>query len=249
MNSEGYFTNSDLLDYEKASKKVVLYLSNMLNLFCKDRSVYWMMGDRIKSLESINEKIKKKKKEKGSDFDSLYDLQDIAGLRVIFCDKDNLRPCTEELDKEIGSWSLEQFENNFINSIRKSDNCDIKNIYDFVELLMRNCPFIAIVKDYIVCQKESGYQSIHVIVDVRIEKTNNQTGETVIRNCPVEIQFRNYTQHLFDEFEHDIRYKKNRTEVVDCDDVFNACKISLKSIAEKDLSEMKNDEKKYILVR
>ena len=71
MDSEGYFTKSDLLDYEKASKKAMIYLINLLNMYCKDKSFSWMMADRIKSLESINGKIAKKKSEKGDNFDCL----------------------------------------------------------------------------------------------------------------------------------------------------------------------------------
>lgn len=249
MNSEGYFTNSDLLDYAIASRNVLLYLSNMLNMFCNDRSVCWMIGDRIKSLDSINKKIEKKKKEKGESFDPLLDLQDIAGLRVIFCDKESMRPCVDGLDKEISSWDLGQFRSSFLSSIDKAANLDIKNIYDFVDLLMRECTCASIVKDYIMFQKESGYQSIHIILDVEIEKIDKKTGEKYIRKCPVEVQFRNYTQHLYDEFEHDIRYKKCRSMNNNCDAVFEDCKTVLSMHAESFLQEIRNGEKKYLLVR
>ena len=162
-----------------------------------------------------------------------------------------VKPCTEQLDEEIRSWNLNQFSDGFFDSIRKKNNYDVKNIYDFVEKLMRECPFVSIVKDYIAYQKESGYQSIHVILDINVETTDQRTGKKYKRKCPVEIQFRNYTQHLFDEFEHDIRYKTNRTviQIQDYDKVFNGCKSLLSVCAKRDLQEIRSSGKKYLLVR
>lgn len=248
MDSEGYFTNSDLLDYEKASKKAIIFLNNFLNIYCSDKSFKWMIADRIKSLESINDKINKKKKAKGDKFDPKLDLLDIAGLRVVFCDKDNLYPCMEKLDESIHSLSPLEFYSEFEESKKKEDNYNVAHLYDFVETLMRECDRVAIVKDYIMYQKESGYQSLHVIIDVPVE-TRDKNNYLITRNCPVEIQFRNYTQHLFNECEHDVRYKGSRKNVAAYEGVFNDAKKFLLNVSNYAITDMLSDDKQYLLIR
>lgn len=251
MNPDGYFTTADLLDYEKASKKALILLNNLLNMFYKERpykSFGCIMADRIKSLESINGKIHKKKLEKGTDFDIKLDLLDIAGLRVIFCDMDNTLVDSGELDREISNYDPDTFMREFEKSKLKKDNWDVKLIYDFIEFIARKCNNVCLIKDYIMFQKESGYQSIHVVIDVPIE-TKCYGFPDGIRHCPVEIQFRNYTQHLFDQCEHDVRYKKTNKNAEDFEKVFEKSKIFLKSVSDNALSEMRSDNRQYLFVR
>ena len=105
--------------------------------------------------------------------------------------------------------------------------------------MMRECKSTSIVKDYIMFQKESGYQSIHVIIRVRVVSF---TGD--IREVPVEIQFRNYTQHLFNECEH-ARYKN--------DAVFDEAKVFLLTVANNAYTEIldscKKNGRSYFLIR
>jgi len=248
MNSRHFFTNFDLLDYEKASKKAIIYLNNMLNIYCKDKPFGWMIADRIKSLDSINKKIKKKRIEKGKNFDYRLDLLDIAGLRVVFCDKNYVCPCMEDLDYNIHSWTPNEFEYAFEDSKKYIDNYNVSNLYDFVEFLMRECKSTAIVKDYIMYQKESGYQSLHVIIMVPIESFNGTK-----RSIPVEIQLRNYTQHLYNECEHQVRYKKMQSNASDYVNSFNRAKRFLLSVANDAyidiLSDCKRKNKSYFLIR
>lgn len=248
MDSEGYFTNRDLLDYEKASKKAIIYLNNFLNIYCSNKSFRWMIADRIKSLESINTKIAKKMKTKGDKFDPKLDLLDIAGLRVVFCDKDSLYPCMDELDSKIHSLSPSEFYFEFEKSKEKEDNYNVVHLYDFVDTLMRKCERVAIVKDYIMYQKKSGYQSLHVIIDVPIE-TRDEDNNPITRYCPVEIQFRNYTQHLFNECEHDVRYKKIKGNAADYEDVFNDSKRFLLNVSNDAIADMLSDNEQYLLIR
>lgn len=261
MKSKYLFTEHDLLDFEKASKKAIIYLNNMLNIYCRDKNFGWMMVDRIKSLDSINDKILKKIEEKGKEFNHQVDLLDIAGLRVIFFDRNTVFPYDETLDddsfeslnpvdildKNIHSWSPEQFRIEFEKSKINPGNYNVSHLYDFVEYLMRECKSTAIVKDYIMYQKESGYQSIHVIIMVRVVSF---TGE--IRNVPVEIQFRNYTQHLYNECEH-ARYKNTYKDMSAYDSVFNDSKRFLLTVANDAytdiLSESNEKNKSYFLIR
>ena len=253
MKSKHVFTNYDLLDYEKASKKAAIYLNNMLNRYCKDKDCAWMIADRIKSLDSINEKIREKRLKKGKDFNFRLDVLDIAGLRVVFCDKNYVCPCMEELDNNIHMWSPENFLYAFEESKLHPANYDVENLYGFVEFLMRECECVDIVKDYVMYQKPSGYQSLHVIITVPV-----QSYKGLIKEIPVEIQFRNYTQHLYNELEHDVRYKKVQRNAEDYSDAFNTAKRFLLTVANdtytnmlKDNADSENsaDNKSYFLVR
>ena len=266
MKSKYLFTNYDLLDYEKASKKAVIYLNNLLGIYCKDKNFTYIMSDRIKSLDSINDKIRKKRLEKGKNFNYKVDLLDIAGLRIIFYDKNTVFPINEslfegfdftydnedvdlvsKLDKTIHSWSPEQFKYEFEKSKLYDDNFNVSNIYGFVEFLMRECKSVVIVKDYIMYQKASGYQSIHVNLIVRVASI---TGE--IRKVPVEIQFRNYTQHLYNECEH-ARYKDEYRDMSAFDGVFNEATRYLLTVANDTYTNiLDNNEKNgksYFLIR
>ena len=266
MSSKYMFTNYDLLDYVTASTKAITYLSNMLNMYCRDKDFGIILADRIKSLKSINDKIAKKIDEKGKNFDYRVDLLDIAGLRVIFYDKNTVFPISDDLmddysydsnmgdrdvidklDESIHRWTPEQFKTEFEKSKLFANNYNVSNLYDFVEYLMRECKSIAIVKDYIMYQKASGYQSIHVTIMIRVVSF---TGE--IRKVPVEIQFRNYTQHLYNECEH-ARYKEEYKDMTTYDDVFNQAKRFLLSVANdayiEIINECKVKKKEYFLIR
>lgn len=234
MNSDGFFTTTDILNYQNASKEIMIYLINMLNIFCKNSDIGWMLGDRIKSLESINEKIAKKKQKKGNDFDIQLDLLDIAGLRVVFCDKGFIVPSMEKLDDNIHSLNRDSFEREFNRANAFSNNHDIKSMFDFLFFLEKQNDNIIIIKDYITYPKSSGYQSLHVIF-------------LASNGCPVEVQFRNYSQHLYNEFEHDIRYKKKKNTNVNYDGVFNRCSCFLRGVTESALSEF--NCKRYSLTR
>lgn len=214
MNSNGEFTVSDLLYYEKAKKDVLIYLSNKLSMFCNQLSIKWMISDRIKSLKSINDKIAKKKEEKGKDFSYETDLLDIAGLRIIFCDESDLHSDVRKLDSEICNMTPDDFVDKFQCAQAKPNSCNLEYMYRFVGFLMEQSQKVDeiinvdIVKDYVKYPKASGYQSIHVIINVMVESID-ENGDLITKKCPVEIQIRNFLQHLFDEREHDVRYKKS----------------------------------------
>ncbi len=247
MDSHVYLTRCDLLDYEKASKKAMIYLINLLNIYCKDKSFGWMMADRIKSLESINNKISKKIVEKGAEFDPRLDLLDIAGLRVVFCDKSNIYPFIEDLDNKIHNWSSEEFISEFEKSKLSIDNYSVSNLYDFVDTLARSWDRVIIVKDYIKYQKESGYQSLHVIINVPIQTRDNDNN-SITRYCPVEIQFRNFTQHLYNECEHDF-YKGRRNDFTLFKNIFDECKKFLFDVSRDDIEKMLSCDKQYLIIR
>ena len=261
MNSDVFFTESDLKDYKIARDKVKSYLANILNIYCKDKSFTWMWADRIKSLRSINAKIEKKKSKKGDLFNPHIDLLDIAGLRIVFYDRNNKFPCIdfdskyrrnigdpmELLDEKIHRMSPKEFELEFEKSKFYEGNYNVYNLYNFVDSLARSWDRVAIIKDYIMYQKPSGYQSLHVIVDIPIE-TRDSDDNVVVRNYPVEIQFRNYTQHLYNECEHD-RYKGTESDLDGFADIFDRSKRFLLGVSNDVIEEMLSGDKQYLLVR
>lgn len=251
MDNSGNLTQKDLQHYEQAAEIALRFLRTELSEFFKGDSVRWLDFKRVKKLDSINRKIAKKKKEKGEGFSYYLDLLDIAGIRIVFCDEGNYnryKDNTQMLTSEIGEMSSYQFINRFNEACRNSDNYRLDPLYDFVGYIMRkttsndsslelpgedNVIKIDMVKDYIKFQKESGYQSIHLIINVAIPFVADD-GMTKIVRYPVEIQIRNFVQHLYNEREHDIRYKKKFDssalyDVSDFTDVFNASKDFLKN--------------------
>lgn len=246
MDNSGNFTQRDLQHYEQAAEIALKFLKRELSEFFKGDSVKWLDFKRVKKLDSINKKIAKKKKEKGEDFSYYTDLLDIAGIRIVFCDEKNYiryKDNAQMLTSEISEMSPYQFINRFNEACFDSNNYSLDPLYSFVGYIMRktttkdsssNLPGedfvikIDLVKDYIKYQKDSGYQSIHLIINVAIPFVDDY-GMTKIVRYPVEIQIRNFAQHLYNEREHDIRYKKKTDEkslydVSDFADVFNASK-------------------------
>lgn len=196
IKQEGYgccFTGSELDAYSTALDEIESYLKSMLYRFCGPRTISFMESSRIKKMESIIDKIFFKKK-KNENVDIKNEIRDIAGIRIVFCDRNDACDLNE-LDKQIHSWDKDTFKKNMSLACNSDDNCDIKSVYEFLDFLKQDNSYEIIEeKDYIKEPKPSGYQSFHIII-----KASN--------GCLVEIQIRNFIQHLFAEFEHDVVYK------------------------------------------
>lgn len=79
-----------------------------------------------------------------------------------------------------------------------------EDIYTLAECLLRQDDITLIErKDYIQNPKESGYRSLHLIVEVPIF-LQNQT-----RKIKVEVQLRTIAMDFWASLEHKLRYKKN----------------------------------------
>ena len=103
------------------------------------------------------------------------------------------------------------FEYEFRKACEYEDNCNIIDIFNFLSFLEKqNTDNIIIIKDYISNPKNSGYQSLHVLF-------------MASNGCLVEVQFRNYVQHLFNEYEHDIHYKGNNKMNQRYEYIFKTC--------------------------
>ena len=133
---------------------------------------------RIKSLESIEEKMNRK--HYPVTIESLKDLHDIAGLRVI---------C------------------HYINDIQYISQLLI--MHEDIHLLKK--------VNYIDYPKESGYQSLHLVVEVHVYC---QKG---LLKIPVEIQLRTIAMDCWASLEHDILYKNKEPVSKDIQDELKAC--------------------------
>lgn len=80
----------------------------------------------------------------------------------------------------------------------------IDDIYELAECLLQQDDITLIErKDYIKNPKESGYRSLHLIVEVPIFLQNEK------RPMKVEVQLRTIAMDFWASLEHKIRYKKN----------------------------------------
>ncbi|MDO4810993.1 MAG: GTP pyrophosphokinase family protein [Eubacteriales bacterium] len=81
----------------------------------------------------------------------------------------------------------------------------LDDIYYLRRLLTRNESFKVIREvDYIKEPKDSGYRSLHLIVDVPIVISEGTL------HLPVEIQLRTIAMDMWASLEHELRYKSNR---------------------------------------
>ena len=79
-----------------------------------------------------------------------------------------------------------------------------EDIYKMAKLLLQQDDIILIEqKDYIVSPKESGYRSLHLIVEIPIFLEDEK------RPMKVEVQFRTIAMDFWASLEHKIRYKKD----------------------------------------
>lgn len=80
----------------------------------------------------------------------------------------------------------------------------IEDIYKIAEYLTKQDDIRVInIKDYIQSPKESGYRSLHVILEIPIFLSNQK------RWTKVEVQFRTIAMDFWASVEHKLRYKKN----------------------------------------
>lgn len=133
-----------------------------------DRNPIENIKTRLKSMDSITEKLRRK----GLPItpDSIErELNDVAGVRIV---------CT------------------FIEDIYHLADCLLEQ--DDITLIER--------KDYIENPKESGYRSLHLIVEVPIFLENEK------RPMRVEVQLRTISMNFWASLEHQLRYKKDIPE-------------------------------------
>ena len=154
--------------YRSALKMAVAQLEILDEEFATmyDHSPIHHIEYRIKSLESITEKLQRRGL--AVTIDNIYaHIQDVAGIRVI---------------------------------------CNyLDDIYYMRRLLTRTESFgIHRETDYIKEPKETGYRSLHLILDVPIVISEGTL------HLPVEVQLRTIAMDIWASLEHELRYKSDR---------------------------------------
>ncbi len=101
-------------------------------------------------------------------------------------------------------------------------------------------------KDYIKNPKESGYRSLHLIIEVPIFLQNEK------RNMKVEVQLRTIAMDFWASLEHKLRYKKNipdseaeqlAKELVECANTSAALDIRMQDIKDRIVLEEEKNKK------
>jgi len=154
--------------YRSALKMAVAQLEILDEEFATmyDHSPIHHIEYRIKTLESISEKLQRRGLE--VTIDNIFThIQDVAGIRVI---------------------------------------CNyLDDIYYVRRLLTRTESFgIKRETDYIENPKETGYRSLHLILDVPIVISEGTL------HLPVEVQLRTIAMDMWASLEHELRYKSDR---------------------------------------
>lgn len=141
-----------------------LQILNKEFALCNDRNPIENIKSRVKSMDSIMEKMQRRGLELTLD-NLVHNIKDVAGIRVI---------------------------------------CPfISDVYYIAEILSsQNDVEVIRIKDYIKQPKENGYRSLHMIVMVDVNFSNQK------KKVPVEIQLRTIAMNCWASLEHQLRYKK-----------------------------------------
>ena len=102
----------------------------------------------------------------------------------------------------------------------------IDDIYEIASMLIRQDDIILIEqKDYIDSPKESGYRSLHLIIEIPVY-FSDQT-----KNMKVEVQIRTIAMDFWASLEHKLRYKK---DLIDAQDIIEELKDCAEVISSTD---------------
>lgn len=109
----------------------------------------------------------------------------------------------------------------------------IEDVYNVARMLIKQKDVELIeAKDYILKPKENGYRSLHLIVTVEVQFSNQA------KKIPVEIQIRTIAMNFWASTEHQLRYKKDRDftdevqkELKECADIMAQADRIMQNIA------------------
>lgn len=97
--------------------------------------------------------------------------------------------------------------------------CNLKDDIFFIKDLIKQNPDINVLqeKDYITNPKESGYSSYHIIVEVPVKLSQ----KVIFVKC--EIQIRTLAMDFWANFEHKVKYKKEKNMNIKASKELVAC--------------------------
>lgn len=165
-------------------------------------------------------------------FSLQYDRNPIETIKTRLKSQEGIM---KKLKKKGLSLSLESIEANIRDVAGVRVVCSFpEDIYLLAECLLEQDDIVLIEKkDYIQNPKESGYRSLHLIVEVPIFLQNEK------RMMKVEIQLRTIAMDFWASLEHKLRYKKNikpeeaqrlASELVECANISAALDYKMQEI-------------------
>lgn len=125
----------------------------------------------------------------------------------------------EKLKRKNVPVNIEAIEKNITDIAGVRVICSFpQDIYTLADLLLKQDDITLIeLKDYIRKPKESGYRSLHLIVEVPIFLSDRK------KKVKVEIQFRTIAMDFWASIEHQLRYKKNIPDAGDIAEELRIC--------------------------
>ena len=131
-----------------------------------------------------------------------YDSNPIESIKTRIKSVDGI---LKKLKKKGLDVTTDNIENNIFDIAGVRVICSYEDeIYSLIEsFLNQEDVYLVEIKDYIKNPKESGYRSVHLIIEIPIFLYN----ET--KRVKVEIQFRTLAMDVWASLEHKIRYKKD----------------------------------------
>ena len=144
----------------------------------------------------------------------------------------------KKLNRKNYPFSLESIEKNINDIAGIRVICSFpEDIYLLAECLLQQDDITLVeVKDYIKNPKESGYRSLHLIIEVPIFLENEK------KNMKVEVQLRTIAMDFWASLEHKLRYKKDipedeadflSRELVECAEISAALDNRMEQIRNK----------------
>ncbi|MDD2971075.1 MAG: GTP pyrophosphokinase family protein [Lachnospiraceae bacterium] len=111
----------------------------------------------------------------------------------------------EKLNRKEIPFSIDAIEQNIFDVAGVRVICGFpEDIYEIADYFLRQDDIILIQrKDYIQNPKESGYRSLHLIIEIPIFLAHEK------RMMKVEVQFRTIAMDFWASLEHKLKYKKN----------------------------------------
>lgn len=138
----------------------------------------------------------------------------------------SLRSISQKLAKHDLPISMENIRERILDVAGIRVVCNyVEDIYFISERLCKQSDIrTVLVKDYIQNPKESGYRSMHIIIEVPVFLS--ERTETV----PVEIQFRTVTMDMWASLEHEIKYKSKNVLTEEDEMKIKECSIKLANV-------------------
>lgn len=132
----------------------------------------------------------------------------------------------EEKEKQVNVTNAKQFLND-IAGVRII--CAFtSDIYGILETLIHETDIQIIeIKDYIKNPKASGYQSLHILVDIMVQLSD------CVEHVPVEVQIRTMAMDYWATLEHKLRYKYFDKAPVHISEELKKCASIIKSLDRK----------------